>query len=299
MLGKTFGTPETARRVRKPRNEDDNLTSEESSTSLGSSDKMGEQVTRSRSATLSAGLQRSIKSDSHLKNASPIRTEEVTKELSPPVIRSRAQSFDSSSLQQPHQEGDDKTRLQSGTSECRPTSIDLNVDSAQSDEHRKLVKRLSDGQLEMTSQSESALQEPASKGALKTEGGKHSANQNSSINKPRSTANRQKKKSNKPLPTPRPVQAKPSKALQQCLTERKEKEAELAITSAEQNLTDGVHTSNRDEENNNSDVETDQLHNGHSESVVTKDDTSKVHNPSRSEGSPVKKKTLPVCFNLL
>lgn len=99
MLGKVFGTPETARRVIKPRSEDDDLTSGGSTTSHGSSEEERKKIIRPRSATVSASLQRSTKSDSHLKSSQSNRIK-VQSELAPPEGRSRSRSFDTSSSKQ-------------------------------------------------------------------------------------------------------------------------------------------------------------------------------------------------------
>ena len=316
MLGKVFGTPETARRVRAPRNEDDDLTSGDSTTSFGPTDEDtagGRRITRPRSATVSAGLQRSTKSDTNVRSSRPTTTErekEVKMEPAPPAGRSRAKSFDGGSSELPKQESDNDTTSPSYQSESRPTSIELNANSAPSDKHHQLKKRLSDSQLEAGRERKSkgtptALREPVTKDLSKSRGGRTSSNQPTSPTRTggdTSVVSRPKKRPVKALPTPRPVSAKPSTALKR-LAEQKKEEADLEATAMQQSQTDGTETSGTDMVTKDDTVEANHLQNGNIEGEpsdsdrieTTKAVSSNTQNSSKIEGSPAKKKTLPVC----
>ena len=327
MLGKVFGTPETVRRVRKPRNEDEDPTSGDSTTSF--EEGRPKKITRPRSATVSSSLQRSARSDSYLRNMQANRTNARTEpehELSPPDTRSRSQSFGNS--EQHEQDVGGVTTSPTRRHESRPTSIELNPDS------NELEKRLSDGQLEATVERTSPssptdlprnrqaspdiqgekAHNPVSKRSSKTEGSRTSANQKTSPARTGATTakttNRQRKKAAKPLPTPRPLSDKPSTALKK-LTEQKKGESELTKTSIQ---TDGVDCYSNDVEKNvkdmetsDKDVEANHLRNGGIESAPTNGGTivttttnasSEMQSVAKMEGSPAKKKTLPVWYNV-
>lgn len=327
MLGKVFGTPETVRRVGKPRNEDDDLTSGDSTVSF---EERRKRPTRPRSATASTSLQRSTRSDSYLRSVQANRTNARTDsqhELDPPEVRSRSRSFGTSNSKQQEQDGDSVTTSPTHRRENRPTTIELNTDS---NEHHKPEKRLSDGQLEAvverTSPSsptdlsrdrqaspDSKAHKPVTKRSSKTEDSRTSADQKTSPARTGVTAtnatNRQRKRATKPLPTPRPVSAKPSTALQK-LAEKKVVEPEPTKTNIQ---TDGVESNGNDVENNvkgvetnDKDVEANHLQNGGIESGPTNDDTmvattnasSEMQSAAKVEGSPSKKKTLPVWYRL-
>lgn len=326
MLGKVFGTPETARRVLTPRNEDDDLTSEDSATSFGPIDKdspgAGKRIVRPRSATVSAGMQmRSTNSDSNIKLNRTERKQEPENELDPATGRSRTQSFDASSLKPHEQKSDDSTILQSHQDESRPTSIDLNANSVHSGKCHQLETRVSDSQLDhdgirhgSPTDSDNGLyrdeqtnldirrqrvRKPVSEGPSKSVAGRTSASQRSTPARPGSASgavNRQKRKA---LPVPRPVSAKPSTALKR-LAEQKKEEPELKTITAQQSQTDGVET-------NGNGVETNSLQNGGIDSGLNSGDkieattvvSSEQQSPTINQASPVKKKTLPVCYNLL
>ena len=327
MLGQVFRTPETVRRVRKPRNEDDDLISGDSTTSFEGRQK---KITRPRSATASTSLLRSARSDSYLRSFQANRTNarmEPQHELDPPdtCTRSRSRSFGNSD--QHEQDNGSVTTSPAQRHESRPTTIELKADS------NKLEKRLSDGQLETTIErrspssptdlprnrkaspntQEEKEHKPVTKRSSNTEGSRTSANQKTSPARTGATTtnatNRQRKRAaNKPLPTPRPLSDKPSTALKK-LTEQKKGESEPTKSSVQ---TDGVDSKDNDmekhvkdmEETNDNDVEANHLQNGGIESGPTNDDTivattntsSEMQNVAIVEGSPAKKKTLPVWY---
>ena len=217
-------------------------------------------------------MQRSSKSETHLQPRTE-REKGAEDEVAPQEKRSRSHSLTNNTLKQKVNE-----------SESRPAS----------DKHHGLEDRLSDNQLkdsgQETSPSDAVVQESASKETSRT-----SANQKSSSARPSSIAHKQKRKHVKPLPTPRPVQAKPSNALKH-LVEQKKEEEELKSTSAPQSQTDGAQV------NDNENTETNHVQNGSIENGPTGSDatgTAKEQNPAIVEGSPSKKKTLPVSYRPL
>lgn len=324
MLGKVFGTPETVRRVRVPRNEDDDLTSGDSATSFGPADedRGSKRVTRPRSATAAASLQRSAKSDTNVKSSRltsvEVKKEVKTTELAPTAGRSRARSFDSGSSKPQEQDTSSiDTAPQSTHSENRPTSIDLTSNPAPSDK-RQLEKRLSDSQLEAGRERKSRRTPTSPQGGLEANsdihrdkgrardvsknggGGRTAVNRATSPSKSGgpTAGNRQKKRPTKTLPTPRPVSAKPSAVLKN-LVEQKKEEADLEAATARQSQTDGAEIS--DLATKEDTVETKHLQNGSvkgepgSSNKTETTETSK-QSPSKFEESPSKKKTLPVCY---
>ena len=321
MLGKVFGTPETVRRIRVPMNEDDDLTSGES----GEFRAGGKRITRPRSATASAGLQRSAKSDTNVRSSkTEAKKEAKTEPAPPPAGRSRARSFDSGSSKPQEQETGDTTTSLSSQNESRPTSIDLNTNSAPTNK-RQLEKRLSDSQLEADRERRKSRGTPTSpQGGQQTNtdthrdkgrardvsksagGSRTSANQATSPGGGSSVGNKQKKRPTKALPTPRPVSAKPSAVLKRLAEQKKEEEAELEATAVQQSQTDGTQTSGTDVAATKEDtVETNHLQNGtikgepsgSSKTETTETVLSNKQSPSKIEESPSKKKTLPVCYN--
>ena len=323
MLGKVFGTPETVRRVTVPRSDDDDLTSGDSATSFGE-DRIGgsKRITRPRSATVSASLQRSTKSDTNVKSSRVEVKKEVKAELAPPAGRSRARSFDSGSSKPQGQERGSDTAPQSNQNESRPTCIDLSSNPAPSDK-RQLEKRLSDSQLvagrerkswgtptspQGGQQANSDIQSDEGRARDLSKsggGGRTSANRVTSPTKSGggSTAgNRQKKRPTKALPTPRPVSAKPSAVLKH-LVEQKKEEADLEATVAQQSQTGGAETSGTDLATKEDTAETNHLQNGtikgepsSSDKIETAEAVVSIkQSPSKFEESPSKKKTLPVC----
>lgn len=325
MLGEVFGTPETVRRVRVPRNEDDDLTSGDSATSFGPADEDSggagsKQFTRPRSATAAASLQRSAKSDTNVKSSrAEVKKEVKTTELAPTAGRSRARSFDSGSSKPQEQEsGSVDTAPQSTHTETRPTTIDLSSNPAPSDK-RQLEKRLSDSQLEAGRERRSRRTPTSPQGGQKanvddkgrardlsqSEGG---GNLRTSVNRATSPSksggggstagNRQKKRPAKALPAPRPVSAKPSAVLKN-LVEQKKEEADLeATTAAQQSQTDGAEMSGAADLATEDTVETSHLQNGSIKGEQSSSDKTEAikQSPSKLEGSPSKKKTLPVCY---
>ena len=327
MLGKVFGTPETVRRFRVPRSEDDDLTS-------GDSDEFkpsGKRITRPRSATVSTSLQRSTKSDTNVKSSRQTRTEvkkEAKTEPAPPSGRSRARSFDSGSSKPQEQESGDTAMSQSSQNESRPISIDLNTNSTPTHK-RQLEKRLSDSQLEAGRERRKSRDTPTSpqgdqqanndihkdkgraRDVSKSSGGgsRTTTNQATSPTKNEggSTAgNRQKKRPTKALPTPRPVSAKPSAVLKRLAEQKKEEEAELEAAAVQRSHTDGAETSGTDVAATKEDtVESNHLQNGTIEGEpsgnnkveATEAVLSNKQSPSKVEESPSKKKTLPVRYN--
>ena len=294
MLGKVFGTPETARRTLKPRSDDDDLTSGDSSTSIGPSDGGSRRASRPRSATVasSSGMQRrSTNSDSNLTGVRVTRTEkrkEIKSEVAPPTRRARAQSFDGGSFEEA--KSDDNT-THSSTSEGRPKSIDLRTSLAQ--------KRLSDGQLEakvstVSQNSQTGVEvHKQANGSTQREGSASKVSAKSDAGRTTSRAdggaNRQRKRPTKALPAPRPVSSKPSTALQH-LAEQKKKESELKI--AEQAKNDS--SSNlKDLHLQNGNVGNEATTDGPSDSVVNSSS-----GPAVKDESPSKKKTLPVRYKL-
>ena len=323
MLGKVFGTPETVRRVRVPRSEDDDLTSGDSATSFGAADedRGGKRVTRPRSATASAGLQRSAKSDTNVKSSRvEVKKEVTTAEIAPPAGRSRARSFDSSSSKPQVQESGSDAAPQSTHSENRPTSIGLNSIPAPSDK-RRLEKRLSDSQLEagrerkprrtptspQGGQQDIGRDKGRAKDSSKSgEGGRTTVSQATSPTSSKSSGgstagNRQKKRPAKALPTPRPVSAKPSAVLKN-LVEQKKEEDDLEATAAQHSQTDGAGVELARSEDT---VETNRLQNGsvkgEPSSSGSKTETAEANkqSPPKIEESPSKKKTLPVCCGII
>ena len=329
MLGKVFGTPETVRRVRVPRGEDDDLTSGDSATSFGAADEDrggtgGKRVTRPRSATVSAGLQRSTKSDTNVKSSRvEVKKEITTTEIAPPAARSRARSFDSGSLKPQVQESGSDAAPQSTNSESRPTSIDLNSNPAPSDK-RRLEKRLSDSQLEAGRERKPRRTPTSPQGGQQVNidisrdkgrardssraggGGRTTVSQATSPTSSKSgggstAGNRQKKRPAKALPTPRPVSAKPSAVLKN-LVEQKKEEDDLEATAQ----TDGAESSGVDLARNEDTVETNHLQNGsvkgeQPSSSGSKTETAEANkqSPPKIEESPSKKKTLPVCCGII
>ena len=329
MLGKVFGTPETVRRVRVPGNEDDDLTSGDSTTSFGPADedRVGgsKRITRPRSATASASLQRSSRSDTNVRSSRLTGVEvkkEVKMELASPAGRSRARSFDSGSSKPQGQESGCDTAPQNDQNESRPTSIDLSSNPAPSDK-RQLEKRLSDSQLEAGRERKSQGTPTSPQGGQQANsdihsdkgrvrdlsksggGGRTSANRATSPTKSGggSTAgNRQKKRPTKALPTPRPVSAKPSAVLKH-LVEQKKEEADLEATAAQRSQTDGAEMSGTDLATKEDTIETNHLQNGNIKREPSSSDKTETteavlsnkQSPSKFEESPSKKKTLPVC----
>ena len=323
MLGKVFGTPETVRRVRVPRNEDDDLTSGDSTTSFGPADEDGggagsKQLTRPRSATAAASLQRSAKSDTSVKSSRlEVKKEIKTMELAPTAGRSRARSFDSGSSKPQEQEsGSVDTAPQSTHTEIRPTTIDLSSNPAPSDK-RQLEKRLSDSQLEAGREKRSRRTPTSPQGGQKANvddkgrardlsqsgGGGNLRTRATSPGKSggggSTTGNRQKKRPAKALPAPRPVSAKPSAVLKN-LVEQKKEEANLeATTAAQQSQTDGTEMSGAvDLATEEDSVETSHLQNGSIKGEQSSSDKTEAikQTPSKLEESPSKKKTLPVGY---
>ena len=326
MLGKVFGTPETVRRVRVPRNEDDDLTSGDSATSFGPADEDGggagsKRLTRPRSATAAASLQRSAKSDTSVKSSRlEVKKEIKTMELAPTAGRSRARSFDSGSSKPQEQEsGSVDTAPQSTHTEIRPTTIDLNSNPAPSDK-RQLEKRLSDSQLEAGRGKRSRRTPTSPQGGQKANvddkgrardlsqsggGGNLRTTMNRATSPGKSggggstIGNRQKKRPAKALPAPRPVSAKPSAVLKN-LVEQKKEEANLeATTAAQQSQTDGTEMSGAvDLATEEDSVETSHLQNGSIKGEQSSSDKTEAikQMPSKLEESPSKKKTLPVCY---
>ena len=302
MLGKVFGTPETSRRVRAPKDVSDSITSGDSATSFSTADEDsavdGKQVPHPRSATVSSNLQRSTKSDTNLKTSQRSKTvikKGVKAEPARPAFRSRAKSFDGGSSKPEEQvSGDDATvTSQSSQRESSPTSLDLETKSALSGK-RPLERILSDSQLlevgkEKKSQdTPTGLQEGqhtihedklTTSESSKRDGrtSRTPANRETSQTKTVGGSSKQKKRPAKTLPTPRPVSAKPSAFLKR-LAEQKKEEADLEAAAE----TVDAETSSTDMVTKENAVETSHSQNSH-------------QNLPNVEESPSKKKTLPVC----